>query len=409
MGALTAEISEMSEPPPLPSLARFMVKNPSDVQDVLRVSSSKGPEDSRRPVLAGEEVYESVVSLDDANCTGTIVDIEGYNVAGEGTLIVTAAHCIEDSDPNDIKIAGSYIDDNGQRQQFNLQSSEVWVHPFHGDFNRYSDPDTVDSRADIAFIYSEDKVPEAVLKAEFVPIDLDRLVHEAQQEVKSQPKSAGSDAEAQTSNVTTAGFSGDVVGLHTHEKAKIVGVEGSQVLVTEADVAQGASGGPNYPEGDDGEPISFNENGQPRVVSVNSAVETATADNSSPEWAYSTALKEEFLTTVPFLEAETPVEPVQGTITPEAGANIRYGPGLDFAKLSRDPNGVPSAQPIGSQVSIHDTRTNHLGEEWSLVTGENGRTGYINSGLINEAPAADVSSSTVLPKAVVSDGAALTP
>jgi len=401
MGALTADISELAGPPPLPSLAGFGLKNPSDVQNISQdLSDSKGAQDLRRPVLLGEELYESVVSLDDANCTGTIVDIEGYNVAGEGTLIVTAAHCIEDSDPNDIKIAGSYLDNNGQRQQFNLQSSEVWVHPFHGDFNRHSDPGTVDSRADIAFIYSKDAAPAAVLKAEFVPYDLDRLVHDAQQEATP------NDAESGNPNVTTAGFSGDKIGLHTHENAKIIGVESSQVLVTEADVAQGASGGPNYPVGEDGTPISLNEDGQPRVATVNSAVDTATADNPNPEWAYSTALKEEFLTTVPFLEAETPVEPMQGTITPAAGANIRYGPGLDFAKLSRDPDGVPSAQSVGSQVSIHDTRENHLGEEWSLVTGENGRTGYINSGLIQQAPAVDASTSAALPKATVSDGVA---
>lgn len=380
MTSLTVDITDISYIDPLSGIEGFAIKNPSQIQHAFDVGNNVGIKDSRRPVMAGEEVYESVVSLDSANCTGTIVDIEGYKTINDGTLIATAAHCVDDSDPNAIKIEGSFADDHGRKHVFSLQSSEVWIHPFHGDFNRNADPGVVDSRADIAIIYSEDKVPSAVLKAEFVPIDIDRQVYKEQQEEAL--KQGVEKKSTANSKVTVAGFSGDVVGLHTHENAKILGNGGSQIIVTDADTASGASGGPNYLEGKNGEPIALNDKGQPEVIAVNSAGDEQTLKNPNPDMASSTALKEEFLKTVPFLE-KTDGSDVKMTGELNSGAgvgvNIRYGPGIDFGKLVKDEKGVPSALPDGSPITIHDTRKNHLGTEWSLVTGPNGRTGYVDS------------------------------
>ncbi|NQZ13696.1 MAG: hypothetical protein HRT94_02565 [Alphaproteobacteria bacterium] len=371
------------------SILDRIVKNPYQEIHIYDVEANLGTQDDRRPVMMDEDAYESVVSLN-GDCTATIVTVDGYDLVGEGTLAVTAAHCVEGYADDDLTAYGSFVNGQGNVEHFQMQSADVWIHPFRGDFNRSSDPSIVHTPSDIAFIYFDEETPPLVTPAEFITIDLDDRALELLDEIENSGLTLEELHEKYEDaieglSLTSAGFSNDVVGLHTHEGIEIEGISGSQTIVTNADDAQGASGGPNYYQDDDGS-IAMNEEGQPHVFAVNSAGDTQTATNPNPENSYITILKPEFLETVPFLEEEEPFcEAESGTINNPHGVNIRYGDGEVFQTLVRDQDG-PSAIPWGSQIDIHAVNENYLGEEWALVSGPNGRMGYVHGDFIDYDP-----------------------
>jgi len=378
-----------------------IVKNPQGQISPEDVESNLGTKDSRVLITESMEIFESVLSLNE-NCTATIVQIEGYAVENGGTIAVTAAHCVDEYAGDELTLYGSFVNDDGAVERFTRQYSQVWVHPFPGDFNLAFDPGTVNSSADVAFIYFDEQTPPLVTPAEFVPIDVDGVVIDLAQAIETEAELGNLTVEELINKyeqgfirdyedlvVPSEGFSGDQVGLTADPRAMILGMNGSQTITTDADYAQGASGGPNYlgVTADDGVvEIQRNAEGQPRIFAVNSAGQGASSENPNPDEAYVTALKPEFLNTVPFLnpvyDDGAVCETQTGIINNPNGANIRYGDGEIFQTLIPDRNG-PSALPWGVEVDIHSVTENYLGEQWALVTGPNGRTGYVNSDLIN--------------------------
>lgn len=378
-----------------------IVKNPHGQILAEDVEVNLGAEDSRVLVPESVEVMESIVSLN-KNCTATIVEVDGYEAQGSGTIVVTAAHCVDGYADDEMTIYGSYVNDEGSVEKFSMQSDHVWVHPFHGDFNRNADPGTVNTSADVAFIYFDEQTPPLVTPAEFVPVDIDGAILGVAQDIAAQAEQTGRPVEEVLAQheqefatgyddfvMPSAGFSGDQVGLTADPRATVQGTAGSQTFATNADYGQGASGGPNYlgVTADDGVvDIQRNEQGQPQVYAVNSAGEAASNESPNPNEAYVTALKPEFVDTVPFLNAQyedgAVCETQTGVINNQHGANIRYGDAEIFQTLMPDQDG-PSALPWGVEIDIHSVTENHLGEEWALVSGPNGRTGYVNTDLIN--------------------------
>lgn len=374
----------------LPPLDLGQMHKMFEVAPIPGVGTNLGFEDSRRPVLVSEHEYDAVVSVSDAGneefCTATVVEIEGFSLTRPGSLIATAAHCVEDADPNGLTMRGNYLDENGIPRSYTMQSDEIWTHPFYEDYNKGLTDGTVDSRADFALIYSEDTLPPDVKPAELDTLDVEGTKRkiEALAEEKLNAEGAATEPAAEASEYeipeyTVAGFSGDKAGLWTHENSSLAGYQDG-VLMTDADTAQRASGGPMFEAGENGEPMAFNENGQPIVSAVNSAGDRVSEDNLNPEYVYGTALDENVLPTVPFIRenGEDMTRPVQtATVTAESGLNIRYGPAEDHNKLVTDENG-PSGVPWGEKVTVHNSGENHLSKEWALVTGPDGRTGYVS-------------------------------
>ncbi len=345
---------------------------------------SIGPVDERRPVLQEETEYNAVVSLSiDGNniCTGTIVEFEGYQATKRGSIIATAAHCLKDVDPSNIVMHGDY-QQNNVVWEYAMQAEGTWIHPFYEDYNIGVSEGHVDSRADIGLIFTTTVTPAQVKPALFEAVDLEKFWRDIEKDFNSATQQQ-QEHTSQSSRITMAGFSGDKSGLTTHERVDILSFNRHSVITSVGDISPRASGGPNFEVDETGGAIKLNSNGQPVVFAVNSGVQPHTNTEPQPEKAFSTALDNIMLLTVPFLQAKEtgydacfPAEQ-QATVTvaEDSGLNRRYGPATDHGMLA-ELEDKPSALKAGDVVTIHADYTNHLGQQWALVTGPDGRTGF---------------------------------
>ena len=331
----------------------FIVKDPMLSSALSDLADSVGQIDSRVPVGIHESKYDAVVSIGDY-CSGTIVKIEGYEALNSGTLIWLSGHCVENNSTTNpqITVTGNQLLDNGDIESFDLPISTIWKHPHYHDFDREVDIDNFKTK-DAALLYSPNPVPEGVTPLTFVPTTMD-VVPEG--EVASLSDMDGT-------VISVAGFSRDVVGLHVHKACIVDKVSGSQVLKTDCDMAQGASGGPTFLERD----------GEITVVAANTAVQG--------EIAFHTGLREEFLSIVPFITkegAEGRKCHFTGEAAVETSLNVRYGPDVSFE--------TRATLEAKSPMQIHDIMRNAADEEWGLITDINGDAGYVSMDYVSVDP-----------------------
>ncbi|HPD83246.1 MAG: SH3 domain-containing protein [Alphaproteobacteria bacterium] len=357
---------------------------------------SVGPVDERRAVTLGEREYDSVVQMETpfGLCTATISNIGGFESREQGTIITTAAHCLDITDsnhniigqvePEDITFKGSYLDNSGRLQEFTLRGDEAWQNPLYKE-NIAADQELLREtgytdvilEGDTAVVFSKDVLPDGVKPARILTADFETAtqlrdsVWEAHDNGIEVP-------------VTVVGHSADKPYLTTHENAKVTFGDYDGIN-TESDIVPGASGGPVFVSKGENQPIALTENGEPMVLAVNS---TVTDKTDFSRHAY---FDENALQTVPFLKPEgTSSDEIcvqTGEVT-ASSLNIRVGPGIEFQKLAREPGQDDSALPMGSKVSIYGETRNELGQEWGLVATSEGRTGYVsmNSDYINRGP-----------------------
>ena len=193
-------------------------------------------------------------------------------------------------------------------------------------------------------------------------------------------------------HATVAGHSGDKAYLTSHEGANIVYGD-SDGFITDADIAPGDSGGPVFlSDPENGNPVVTTEAGEPVILGVNSTIEDRNRFEQierpdgtmvdAAEQARHSYIVEDTLSTVPFLRPDgTPSDEIcfqQGTIT-ASELNIRVGPDVSEVPLAPLPGQDTSRLPQGSTVTVHDTTRNELGQQWALVSGPDGRTGYVSN------------------------------
>lgn len=350
------------------------------------LKGSVGLIDERRSVRVGEKEYDSVVSLyiNGTACTGTIVEIDGYETILPGSLTVTAAHCVEGADPDKIRISGDYLGSDGMIHEFALRGEQTWVHPFFSDYNLGISDEYVDSRADIAFIFSSATVPEEVLPAKFVTEDLEKFWRELDQPAENTGlgETENSDQYSGPPKFTVVGLSGDETGLTTHEFAQMVSFDRGSVITTTADIFQRASGGPVFETDGATAPLRLDEKHRPSVIAVNSGIQVPTNDNIDPEMATATVLDRIMLSSVPFLQEvgagdDLCLQMAVVNTDDNTTLNRRYGPATDRETLV-ELEGKPSALQAGELVAVLADYKNHLRQQWALVKGENGRIGFVS-------------------------------
>ncbi len=224
---------------PLPPSSQWGKSPGMTFRQTEEFGSNLGGHDSRRPVIMGEKEFDSVVVLDGDKCTGTLSTISGYDVSGEGSIVVTAAHCVEGYDNDAISITGSFLDEQGTIQTYEMQSEKIWIHPHYLEKNEAVDNGNVNSQSDVAIIYTSEPTPQSIIAAEFQTVDILAGIEEHKDTAKSQMED-----NPNALNVAVAGYSSDLMGLNIHDRAEISSVIG-QTITSDADTAAGASGGPN--------------------------------------------------------------------------------------------------------------------------------------------------------------------
>ena len=149
---------------------------------------SIGPVDSRLMPDHANRVYDPVVQMVDENgfnfCTATISNIHGFELTEPGTLFTTAAHCMEIRnpmtgetlgyrDPSNVSFHGSYLDENGNIDTFEIQGEQSWINPLY-DQHRPAELAAGrgydnDAESDTALIFSREVTPDGVTPARVLP------------------------------------------------------------------------------------------------------------------------------------------------------------------------------------------------------------------------------------------------
>lgn len=314
--------------------------------------SSVGEIDKRVNVTLGNKKYIPVFRMND--CTAFAISLESYSLRGEGSLLATAGHCLKLKKLRQYLFETEYIDREGSKKEIRLKADKIWIHPSRPDSIRGLGKRETKATTDFALVYSKEKLPVGFPVYKFLPVDTDMIKKENLNQLV----------------IASAGFSGDRETLSADENIRITEIK-DQAFTTNADIKGGASGGPltvEWPKG-----YFF-------VIAVNAAVRHGSDD------ARHTALKPEFLRTVPFLKPNQPVDIYDAVVNSVNGVNIRYGGGVQFEKLKPDSKThADSALRQGVFVRVFADKVGDK-NEWSLVKTQNGRFGYIKSSFLTRRP-----------------------
>jgi len=333
---------------------------------------SFGERDEREIVTHGERQYDAVVQMVNENghvfCTATMAISEDFVLRQEGTLSPTAAHCllILDKDqniigerkPENIFLHGSYINAQGEIENFHMQADETWINPlvYHGDW-----------QDDTGFVFSRQLPPEDVILPVLVSIDFAES-NQMQQEIE------GFDDD-EAFRVTSVGYAGDKSPLTAHKCAKIVSgkLDGMRGL---NDIGSGSSGGSNYTNYPDCSPV-LDENFRHEIIAVNSTVQ------HNSEHAGISYFNKLAMNSVPFLR---PVNDPEGYVCEQQAQvvvtnklNMRIFPGVSHPTLSVEEGKTTSALSHGDFVTVWGETASQDGKSWVLVSTEEGRMGYIRN------------------------------
>lgn len=367
--------------------AAYFLRNPGGRDVVVQAlvngfaRDNIGRVDERQAVSHAAHEYDSILLMRDLSgaqiCTATISTIEGFELRGSGTLISTAAHCLESEgvsrSPEDIIFVGSYYNEYGQYREFVLPAYEIWINPLYEEGRLARAQYLNDNRrlpvervgADTALIYTSVEFPVQINPAHILTVSYVDAQHRAARYSEDSP-----------SYITVVGHSSDKPYLTVHQNAPIVsGAVNS--FVSEADVVSGASGGPAFVAlGEDGAPISFNQSGQALMIAVNSHIYVG------GKRMYHAYFDPVSLEGVPFLRrSDMPRNEycVQSGEVLASRLNIRVAP--DVLAMALVPRGgqYPSPLTRGTLFNVVAMTTNHLDEAWALVETELGYTGYIRA------------------------------
>lgn len=367
-------------------------RNPGNRTAITQAHDSIGEVDGRRPVTLGMHQYNPVLQMMDSNgrsfCTATIATIEGFETREQGTIITTAAHCLEVRDPNtgehirfrqpeEIAFAGSYLDEERHIQTFKMNADEIWVNPLYLE-NENADIVYKDKHgyfldniveADTALVFTPQITPQEVIPVKVLPSNY-RTSLEISEKI--------SDAQDQGAKImfAVAGHSSDkpYLTVDEHSLALYGDYDG---MNTQADIVPGASGGPMFLI--DQKTAEIKEDStthQPLMFAVNSTVINKTDQARHSYYNIDT------LHDVPFLKEEgreSDLYCVQSGEVLVDGLNIRVSPDVDAQLLAPDRYHPQSQLGKGELFNVHGDTINHLGQAWALVTTEFGRTGYISA------------------------------
>ncbi len=358
--------------------------------------SSIGIRDEREPASYDVHEYDAVLQMilpNGGHCTATISTVDGFTTRGPagGTIISTAAHCLVERNPEteafiryvtpeEIRFVGSYMDEQGQVQQFELSADEAWINPLYQE-NRlimsaatYQGASRVSPYADTALFYSSANAPEHIRPAHILPVGYSVSV-------RSIMGAVGGSA-----YVTAAGHSGDIPYLTAHVNA-VVPAERPGVLVSQADILMGASGGPVFAStGVRDAPFLHDSEGRPYLVAVNTTIYLGR------EYATHASFDPAILRTVPFLRpneggAEGDCQQYGEVLA--TNMNIRHQPDVDLGlPLVPDDGREVSTLPRSTLFNVLAMVNNDGGQQWALVRTEYGDVGYIsaNPDYVNISP-----------------------
>ena len=309
-----------------------------------------------RSVPSDYERYNATVRITDGNrlCTGSIINMEGYETQIDGVLVSTAAHClISESNPTiahvdkgSLAVNGLFQDESGVPFEYEMiNPSDVWVHPNYSALNSTNFENSY-ANEDLALIFFRGlQEPDEVKPYRQAVFDYESI----------------STIDLNTQMIITAGYSSATYGLSVDE-CNITAA--STWFDTDCNHVPGASGGPSFP---------FNNPYE--VIGVTSFVKSV---NDTPIANGLNFFTHGNLSTVPFIYQSDVAEAMDfcAEVLPEDGLRLRTGPGTDYRI-----NG-PSLEN-GSMIitNVDDAADFSLlddeGRTWTHVRAEDGREGYV--------------------------------